>query len=118
VTGYDPHAHAAELGVRIVSRSLRSANGLWVPDLGVVFVQPRLRRVHERSVLAHELAHVELGHRTSTPKDERQADLLAARRLIDPVRLDEVLRWTQELPEIANELEVTERLVAEYLRRA
>jgi len=104
---YDPFAHAEKLGIEIVYRRLTTANGLWVPDLRTIFLQPRMRAVHERSVLGHELGHVCLGHRTSTPRNERQADRFAAARLVDRDRLVDVQRASSDPNVWANEVGVT-----------
>ena len=113
--GYDPHEHAERLGIQIVYRKLRTGNGLWVPDLHTIFLQPRMRAVHERSTLAHELGHACLGHRKSAPKYERQADIFAAKHLINPQQLDYVRRTTPDPNIWANELGVTTKLLQAYL---
>lgn len=116
--GYDPFEHAERLGIQIVYRRLTTANGLWVPDLHAIFLQPRMRAVHERSVLAHELGHACLGHRHSTPKLERQADHFAARHLIDPQHLDYVRRTSSDPNVWANEVGVTLNLLEVFLKSA
>lgn len=59
-----------------------------------------------RSSLAHAVAHLDLGHgRTSVGyfenREERQADLLAARRLIPLDDLAEALAWSPDRGEVA-----------------
>lgn len=104
---YDPYEHADRLGIRIIYRRLTTGNGLWLPDLGTIFLQRGLRRVHERSVLAHELGHFAYGHRTSTPRNERQADRFAARHLVDPDLLEDVQHDSGDPNVWANEVGVT-----------
>ncbi|UCR88319.1 ImmA/IrrE family metallo-endopeptidase [Mycetocola spongiae] len=116
MNGYDPHAHALDLGVRVVHRPLGKLTGLWVPRHGAIFLRPGMTRRHERSVLAHEVAHVELGHVLSTRRTEAAADARAARLLIDPAELAAQMRWSQEVAELAIELGVSERILLAYLR--
>lgn len=113
---YDPHEHADRLGVNVVYRKLRTANGLWVPDLRTIFLQTRMRAIHERSVLTHELAHVCLGHRDTTPRQEAQADRWAARKLIHH---DELIRAaaTYDDPGLwCHELNVSAKLLERYMK--
>ena len=63
----------------------------------------------KRSSLAHAVAHLDLGHATTASayfekREERDADQLAARRLITLDALAEVLCWTRDYGEIAEEL--------------
>lgn len=104
---YDPHDHAERLGIKVVYRKLTTGNGLWVPDLSAIFLQPRMRVVHERSVLAHELGHACLGHRDDRPKHELAADRFAARHLVDPDHLADVHRISTDPNVWANEIGVT-----------
>lgn len=113
---YDPFEHAERLGIQIVYRRLTTTNGLWVPDLNAIFLQPRMRAVHERSTLAHELGHACLGHRQSTPKHERQADIFAARHLIDPAKLQQVQHISSDPNVWANEVGVTLPLLETFFK--
>ncbi|QPZ40221.1 ImmA/IrrE family metallo-endopeptidase [Paramicrobacterium chengjingii] len=103
------------LGINIVYRKLRTANGLWVPDIRTIFLQRRMRAIHERSVLTHELGHVVLGHRESTPKSETQADRWAARRLIDPDEVIQAAQITQDIGAWCHELNVSADILERYL---
>lgn len=65
----------------------------------------------KRSSLAHAVAHLDLGHADTASssfekREEREADQLAARRLITLDALAEVLCWTRDYEEIAEELVV------------
>lgn len=114
--GYDPFAHAEALGIEIVHRKLRTANGLWVPSLRVIFLQTRMRAIQERSVLTHEIAHVCLGHGDTTPRQEVQADRWAARKLVHP---DELARAAAAHPDPGiwcHELNVSAPLLDRYLK--
>ncbi|WP_030149553.1 ImmA/IrrE family metallo-endopeptidase [Mycetocola saprophilus] len=113
---YDPHTHAYRLGVRVHHREIGSPTGLWVPRLQTIFLRPGMTARHERSVLAHEVAHVVLGHSDTSRKQELAADAMAARNLVDPRALSELTKWTHEIPELAIELGVTEKVIRTYLK--
>lgn len=75
---------------------------------GRVELHPTMTPAERRSTLAHELVHDE---RQVYPRDvvlavkeERTVETIAARRLIDLERLVEVLRWTRNATEAAEEL--------------
>jgi Zn-dependent peptidase ImmA (M78 family) len=80
---YDPFEHADALGIKVLHRPIRTANGLWLPDHNTIVIKTGLRRILERSTLAHEIGHAELGHVDDCRKHERQADRYAAAHLID-----------------------------------
>jgi len=113
---YDPFEHATEMGIEIIHRRLTTANGLWVPDHRVVFLQPRMHRVHERSVLAHELVHAEFGDVGREESQERRADRLAARRLIRRVDLHRATKISDDPGVWAMEIGVTEHLMSTYMQ--
>jgi Zn-dependent peptidase ImmA (M78 family) len=113
-TGYDPFNDAEGRGIQIHYRTLRASNGMWVPDLNVIFLQPRMRRIQERSVLAHEVAHAALGHRDDRPKHEVLADRLAADNLIDRDELLDLMAWTGDTARICLELGVSTKLLRVY----
>lgn len=113
---YDPHQHADDLGLTVVYRHLRTDNGLLIPDLGVIFLKPRMHRVLERSVLAHEIGHHVLAHPSTAPKFEVQANRYAARKLIDPVRFDDLRRERPNEPTLwCDELDVSPTILRAYL---
>lgn len=112
---YDPYEHAHSLGIEVVERTVRTDNGLWVPDLRAIFLRPRMRTILRRSVLAHEIAHAELGHRSSPPKFELAADRRAARRLIDPDHLLDLQRWSPDPGVWCLELGVTPQLLQAFV---
>lgn len=113
-TGYDPYAHAERLGIQVVHRTLRTAHGLWVPEIRTVFMHNRLRRAHDRSVLTHELGHICMGHRESTPRHELQADRWAARKLIHPDELARVAQYSPDANVWCHELGVTADILERY----
>lgn len=111
---YDPFAHAERLGITVKFSRLRTANGLWLPDHNLILLKEGMRAIHNRVALAHEIGHADLGHEDDRPKHEHQADLYAARHLIDPARLRELTAWTNDSFRIAHELGVTQRILRAY----
>lgn len=119
---YDPHEHADRLGLTIVYQPLRTGFGLYVPGRDLIMLRPRLKVATERSVLAHEIAHHLHAHRKTTGvwslRQERQADLTAARNLIPPDRLRDVQLFSPDPAEWCRELGVTRDLLLAYIRAA
>ena len=113
---YDPHRHAEELGITIHYRRLRTANGLYLPEQRVIFLQPRMHRVHERSVLAHEIVHAEFEDVGRNELQERRADRIAARRLICGDDLRAVTPLSDDPGVWALELDVTDHMLDVWLR--
>jgi len=108
---YDPWEHADAIGVRVITRQLRFANELWLPDYRLIVLKSSMRPAHQRNALAHGVAHAVLGHRDDRPKHERQADRYAAWHLIDPRELEELGAWARDPGQLASELGVTRRLL-------
>jgi len=81
-----------------------------------IWMDPRQTQVERRCTIAHELAHIELGHTDGcTDRDDREVDLLVARRLIEMPDLLDALRWAEDLREVADCLWVDEAtLLARY----
>lgn len=81
-----------------------------------IWMDPRQTQVERRCTIAHELAHIELGHTDGcTAREDREVDLLVARRLIDMGDLLSALRWAEDLYTVADELWVDEAtLLARY----
>jgi Zn-dependent peptidase ImmA (M78 family) len=117
VGGYDPYAHAEQLGIEVVHASIRTANGLWIPDRNLIVLKRGMRAVHDRSTLAHEIAHCALGHRDDRPKHEVQADRYAASRLIDYDECLEVMKGMPDCHRLALELGVSTRLMRTFLNQ-
>jgi Zn-dependent peptidase ImmA (M78 family) len=112
---YDPYAHAAQLGIEVIDRPIRTANGLWIPDHNVIVLRSGMKAVWQRSTLAHELGHVNYGHTADSPKHEVQADRYAAENLIEYEHILELMEWTPDPARLAMELGVTGRLLRVYL---
>ncbi len=75
----------------------------------VIVLHPDQSQAQRRCTLAHELAHIELGHvHGASASEESAARLLAARRLIEMPALLDALSWAEDLREVADELWVDE----------
>lgn len=86
------------------------ANAIWL-DRGML-------QVERRCALAHELAHIDLGHRhgTPSPRDEEQATRLTAIHLIEWNDLLDAFRWSYSALEAADELWVVPEVLEDRLR--
>lgn len=70
-----------------------------------VWLDDQQLQVERRCTLAHELAHIDLGHTSGcSDRDEIQASRLAARRLIRLDQLADALVWSQHLDVVAEAL--------------
>ncbi len=70
-----------------------------------IWMDPRQSQTERRCTLAHEMAHIELGHVDGcTGREEGQASRLAARRLIKVEHLADALLWSQNRHEVAEAL--------------
>lgn len=85
-----------------------------------ITIRPGLLQAQRRSVLAHELVHVERGpfSKSVAAREELAVAKQAARRLISIRDLGEAMAWSTDLHEIADELWVdttTVRTRLQYL---
>jgi Zn-dependent peptidase ImmA (M78 family) len=112
---YCPYQHAEELGIRVVHRNIRTANGLWIPDHNLIVIKQGMRAVHDRSALAHEIAHALLGHRDDRPKHEVQADRMAACNLLDYKEVEAAMTWIPDCHLLAAEMGVSTRIMRCFL---
>jgi Zn-dependent peptidase ImmA (M78 family) len=112
---YDPYEHAERLGIVVASGRIRTANGLWIAEERMIILKRGLRACHERQVLAHEIGHVVLGHTETTQRFENQANRWAARKLIAPDHLAEIVKVSPDPGVWAQELGVTNDLMALWL---
>jgi Zn-dependent peptidase ImmA (M78 family) len=83
---YDPFAHAEKLHIPIVYRDIPGHSGFWEATHGFIVLSFGMGSVLERCVLAHEIAHAELEHTTTTNQTEKAANELAATQLVNPWR--------------------------------
>jgi hypothetical protein len=102
-------------------------DGWYFSDVPGIVLDDRLGRVERRCVLAHELAHIDLGHHEQLAgtgpgtarlarRNEVAADRLAAVRLTPLWELVQCFRFTQDVDEAASHLDVTTRLLSVRLR--
>lgn len=111
----NPYEYAETLGIEVVHDPMLRVNGIWVPDHRMVVLRSGMGAIKDRCTLAHELAHVVLGHEDSSPLHEWQADRYAATHQI---ARDEFLYWWPKcgtLDDLAFELEVTKKLVVAFV---
>lgn len=82
-----------------------------------IWMEPRLLQVERRCTLAHELAHVDLGHTScDDAKAEQAACRRTARQLISWDALVDVFKWAHNAHEAADELWVTPEVLEDRLR--
>lgn len=60
-----------------------------------IWLRRGLTQAQRRSVLAHELVHIERGTQNVDDREEALVDSIAARRLVTFLDLHDALRWTQ-----------------------
>lgn len=125
---YDPwHDLRARDHLTFAVTRLPAGHGWYLHDIPGIVIDDRLTRVERRCVVAHELAHIDLGHHeqaaTGGPGTariarhrEREADVLAATRLINLDALADALVWALCPEEVAHELDVTVDVVRRRLR--
>lgn len=89
------------------------ARGVWVRSENMILIDENLDRTWRRATLAHELAHVDLGHVSAVEgffarRIEREADMLAARRLLGSVDAiaDAVAAHPGDTAAVADQLDV------------
>lgn len=114
---YDPWRDAGERYPDWLIRrvDLRGLTEVTCARRRIILLDKQMRRARRRCALAHAIAHLDLQH---TPVgleyeawQEREADKLAARRLIPIWALADALRWSRVTAEIAAELEVDEDML-------
>jgi hypothetical protein len=117
---YDPGADAADRypDVTIRHRLLGGVPAALSPNRRVILIERTMDRRARRCALAHEVAHLDLGHGIPLceGREERRADETAASRLIPLDRLADVLRWALSPDEVAHDLDVTPHLARVRIR--
>lgn len=113
---YAPAAVLDQLGVAVARTWLRDTWGAWSRDRYRIVIASGLSAVQERCVLAHEVEHVlagdsDCGNAALAIRQERRADLGAARKLVAISDLAEVAKWAPDVRSAAAELQVTERML-------
>jgi Zn-dependent peptidase ImmA (M78 family) len=118
IGNYCPWAHlTAQPDITFGVTRLPAGQGWWLPGERAIVLDDRLDRRGRRSVLAHELAHAEVGDTNCSMEGpdgarlarrrEVAADRTAAARLITLPRLADALAWSRAPEEVAAELDVT-----------
>lgn len=115
-TPYDPHIDAENKGIRIIYKD-PGANrlGLYVGTIHgapIILLKPGMSARIERCVLAHEIVHAEHDDQPTYDlvwhaKRENRCDRIAAQRLIDPKKLQQVVAQYDDPGQWASELDVT-----------
>ena len=110
---------AKKLRVRVVAAHLPPGIlGFYDKEAGIIYFDITLSPDERRSVVAHELGHVYYGHDCTTDRGEDQADAFAARLLIDPDRYAEAEAISTDLDFLADEMDVTVRIVRAFQKHA
>ena len=82
-----------------------------------IWLDPELNEIERRCALTHELIHIQHGHcGCQPPAIERLVRWEAARLLINFEHLAHHARWAHSLPELAEELMVTEDVLIDRLQ--
>ena len=106
----DPYQLAEALGVPVLY-TRRLTGSLGVTDGKRVWLRRGLTRAVERSTLAHELAHVLLGHTSCQDgRGEARADRLAARLLVSLGEVERELGRCGSIEALADSLGVDVRM--------
>lgn len=124
---YDPWRDLARrTHLTLAFTRLPVGQGWYLHDVPGIVLDDRLTRVGARCALAHELAHIDLGHTHQMAgngpgtsriarRRETEADALADARLVPLERLVDALRWSQDEHELAELLWVTTDLIRRRL---
>lgn len=106
----DPYQLAEALGVPVLY-TRRLTGLLGVTDGKSIWLRRGLTRAVERSTLAHELAHILLGHTSCQDgRGEARADRLAARLLVSLAEVERELRRCGSIEALAETLGVDVRM--------
>lgn len=110
--------YAESQGVEVIERCLPNTwpRALYIPELNTIYLEARQPHCYKRVNLAHELGHAVLGHtRPQTEwweaRQELQADIFAARLLINSSDYAHLEASYESDIAIAEELGVTPHLL-------
>lgn len=81
-----------------------------------ILLRPLMAPIQRRSTLSHETAHAYLQHEGHSPRQERQAEELAASWLIKHNEFQAASRIYETATGLANELDVLPRDIHAYMR--
>lgn len=106
---------AAASGIEIHAAHLtEDVHGYWSPDESRIYFDLQLTPNEVRVTIAHELGHAHHGHCCDSDRNEWQADLYAARLLIDPSDYAELEAVNPDQYQLADDLGVTVELIHFY----
>ena len=106
----DPYQLAEALGIPVLY-TRRLTGSLGVTDGKRIWLRRGMTRAVERSTLAHELAHVLLGHTACQDgRGEAKADRLAVRLLVSLGEVERELRRCGSIEDLADSLGVDVRM--------
>ena len=83
-------------------------NAMTYWDGRVIWIRHGLSQVQRRCTIEHERQHVLRGPGGVTDLEERAVDIAAARTLIKMEHLVDAAKWARSMPELADEMNVTE----------
>lgn len=111
-------AHAAQLGVSVHIAHLPAPfRGYYEPESARIVIDFNLTPIEKREVLAHELGHVYYAHECQGVRgQEVDADVYAARLLIDPAHYAQLEQQGLPIDAVAEELRVPEEYVDLFQR--
>lgn len=108
--------YISETGVTVVTGKLPvGCWGLYDWERHRIVLTPRLGAVQYPSTLAHELGHAWFRHRGTTPRQEREASIWAARQLIDASAFIDALRVCESQSGVAQILGVMPSDIDTYI---
>ena len=81
-----------------------------------IWLRYGLTQVQRRCIVEHERQHVIRGPGGCASTEERMVDVATAHALIQLEHLVDAARWARSLPELADELNVTQEVVQTRLR--
>ena len=106
----DPYQLVEALGVPVLY-TRRLTGSLGVTDGKRIWLRRGMTSAVERSTLAHELAHILLGHTSCQDgRGEAKADRLAARLLVSLGEVEKQLRRCDSMEDLADSLGVDVRM--------
>lgn len=121
---YEPHIDADNKGIRVIYKDPGvNRLGLYIGKINglpTILLKPGMSARIERCVLAHEIVHAEHDDQPTPDsvwhaKRENRCDRIAAERLIDPVKLQQVAAQYDDPGQWAAELNVTGWLLDAWL---
>lgn len=103
---------AASQGIELHASHLpEDVLGYYSPDESRIYFDLQLTPSEQRVTIAHELGHAHHNHRCDSTRNERQADMYAARLLIDPAVYADIEANNSCQDDIADEMGVTAELI-------